>query len=206
MRRFVVLFSVATLSLVGGVIGTSAVVSGSTDTTVPSDAATEVHPVVGTWDLVETADPEHPFVLAFSADGNVVSLEEGEVSLGVWETTGPTSAALTITQQIPPEEISGVEGASLIIRATIEVAPDGQSLTADYTVEPGGMEWIPAGTEYGPGHLTGTRVVVEPMGTPDGSLEELFSDEESTEGTEVAAPPATEMAPPATEMAPPTTS
>ena len=45
----------------------------------------------------------------------------------------------------PPEEISGVEGASFIIRATFEVAPDGQSLTADYTVEPGGMEWIPAG-------------------------------------------------------------
>ena len=204
MRRLVVLFSAATLSLVGGVIGTSAVASGSTDTTVPSDAAMAVHPIIGTWDLTVVEDPESPFVATFAADGNFVQVEEGEVSLGVWEPMGPTTAALTITQPIPPEEISGVEGASFIIRATFEVATDGQSLTADFTIEPAGMEWIPTGTEYGPGHLTGTRVVVQPMGTPDASLEELFSDEE---GTETAAPPATEMTPPATEMAaPPTTS
>ena len=50
-----------------------------------------------------------------------------------------------------------------------------------------------------PAHLTGTRVVVEPIGTPVGSLEELFSElEEGTEGTAVAE--ATEVA------APPTTS
>jgi hypothetical protein len=197
MRRLVVVFSAAALSLVGGVIGTSAVASESTDPTVPSDAATDVHPVVGTWNLSDIADPEHPFVVAFSADGNVVGVEEGVVSLGVWEATGPTSAALTITQPIPADELAGVEGASLTIRATFEVASDGLSLTADYTVETVGMDWMPAGAEWGPGHLTGTRVVVEPMGTPVGSLEELFSEEESTEGTaeveatEVAAPPTT---------------
>src|SRR5262245_17880367 len=41
MRRLVVLFSAATLSLVGGVIATSAVASGSTPATEPSSAATE---------------------------------------------------------------------------------------------------------------------------------------------------------------------
>ena len=98
--------------------------------------------MVGTWDLTETAAPRGPvtFVLAFSADGNVLSAGEGEVGLGVWEATGPTSAALTITQPIPAEELDGVEGASFTIRATFEVDPDGQSLTADYTVEAVGMD------------------------------------------------------------------
>jgi hypothetical protein len=73
-------------------------------------------------------------------------------------------------------------------------------LTADYTLEGSGIEGVPPG-EYGPGQVTGTRVVVEPMGTPVGSLEDLFGGfEEGTEvtsgtamseGTEVAAPPTT---------------
>jgi hypothetical protein len=197
MRRLVVLFSVATLSLVGGVIGTSAVASASTDTTVPFDSATEAHPMVGTWALSDTTDPENPstFVAAFSSDGTFVQVEEGETGVGVWEPTGPTSAALTFSDTDPPEE----GGGTFTIRATIEVAPDGQSLTADYTVEVSGVEGVPTG-EFGPGQVTGTRVVVEPMGTPVGSLDELFGsfEEEGTEGTEAAAPPATEMAPPTT--------
>ena len=198
MRRLVVLFSAATLSLLGGVIGASAVASGATDTTLPS--STEAHPMIGMWVLSDASDPENPapFVAAFGAGGTFVSVEEGEVSLGVWEPTGPTSAALTITGQLPPEDAGGVEGATLTIRATFEVAPDGQSVTADYTVEVGGVEGMPTG-EHGPGSVTGTRVAVEPMGTPVGSLDELFGGfEEATEGTAVAE--ATEVA------APPTTS
>ncbi len=196
MRRLVTLFSAATLLLVGGVIGTSAVASGATDTTLPS--STEAHPLVGTWMISDTSDPENPspFVAAFSADGTFVQVEEGDVGLGVWEPTGPTSAALTITEQLSAEEM-GIEGASFTLRATIEVAPDGQSLTAEYTVELSGAEGAPTG-EYGPGSATGTRVVVEPMGTPVGSLEELFGAfEEGTEGTAMAE---------STEVAPPTTS
>jgi hypothetical protein len=105
--------------------------------------------------------------------------------------TGATSAGLTVTEQNPPDE----GGGTITIRATIEVAPDGQSLTADFTVEVSGIEGMPTG-EYGPGSVTGTRVVVEPMGTPVGSLDELFGGfEEGTEGTamaegtEVTAPP-----------------
>ena len=113
MRRLVTLFSAATLSILGGVVVTSAVASGATDSTLPG--STEPHPLIGTW-VTEAADPEHPFVLAFSADGNAVSLEEGDVSLGVWEATSPTSGALTITEQMPPDEVGGVEGATLTIR------------------------------------------------------------------------------------------
>jgi hypothetical protein len=207
MRRLVVLFSAATLSLVGGVIGASAVASGSTATTEPS--STEAHPIIGTWVLTDTSDPEgEPSLVAFTADGIFVDVESDSIGLGVWEATGPTSAALTFTGQNPPDE----GGGSFTIRATFEVAPDGQSLTADYTLEGSGIEGVPPG-EYGPGQVTGTRVVVEPMGTPVGSLEDLFGGfEEGTEvvegtavaegtevtsgtamseGTEVAAPPTT---------------
>jgi len=44
-------------------------------------------------------------------------------------------------------------------------------------------EGAPAG-EYGPGSVTGTRIVVEPMGTPAGSFDDLFGQFE--EGTEPA--------------------
>jgi hypothetical protein len=200
MRRLVVLFWVATLSLVVGVIGTSAVASGSTATTEPSSAATEGHPVLGTWTLTDSSDPANPstFVASFSGVGNYVQVQDGDVGLGVWEATGPTSAALTFTEQDPPEE----GGGSFTIRATIEVAPDGQSLSAEFTIEVSGVEGVPTG-EYGPGSVTGTRVVVEPMGTPVGSLEDLFGGfEEGSEGTEAvdgtAVAEATEVATPPT--------
>ena len=42
----------------------------------------------------------------------------------------------------------------------------------------------PVGGTVGPDSVTGTRIVVEPMGTPTGSLEDLFGQFE--EGTEPA--------------------
>ena len=196
MRRFI-MFSAATLSLVGGVIGTTAVASASTDTTVPSDAATEVHPIVGTWALNDVGPLEDEgFTGAFLAEGVYVEVDTGNVSIGVWEATGPATAAMSYT--------STDEEGSATVRASITV--DGDTLTAEYTLEFVG-EGAPSG-EYGPGQVTGTRVVVEPIGAPVGSIEELFSsfEEEGPEGTDGAAPPATEAAAPATEMAPPTTS
>jgi hypothetical protein len=198
MRRFVTLFSAATLSLVGGVIATSAVASGTTATTEPSSTAgTEAHPIVGTWNT-ETSSGD-PGEVVFSADGTLVSLDSEDVSLGVWEATGPSAVALMFSGLIPAEE-TGSAGASFTIRATLEVAPDGQSFSGDYTAELSGMEGMPTG-EYGPDSVTGTRVVVEPMGTPVGPIEELFgSFEQGTdvvegtavaEATEVAAPPTT---------------
>ena len=206
MRRFVVLFSVATLSLVGGVIGTSAVASGSTDTTPPSEVAATAHPIIGTWLL--TVDPESPpELIAFHADGTLHEASvDGSTGMGAWEATGPNSINLTMT------EVD--EGGFAVVRAAGEVSVDGQGFTADYTIE--FTEDGVATGEYGPGQVTGTRINVEPMGEPIGSLDDLFSqfeEEEGTEGTEAAAPPATAAtegteaaAPPATEMAPPTSS
>jgi hypothetical protein len=211
MRRLVTLFSAATLSLVGGVIGTSAVASGATATTEPpSTAGTEAHPIVGTWNT-ETSSGD-PGDVVFSADGSVVSVDSDGATLGVWEPTGPSTVALMFSGLIPAEE-AGSGGGRFTIRGTLEVAADGQSFSGDYTVELSGVEGMPTG-EYGPDSVTGTRVVVEPMGTPVGPIEELFgSFEEGTEvveGTAVAE--ATEVAEgtamtEATEVtAPPTTS
>jgi hypothetical protein len=202
MRRLVVLFSAATLSLVGGVIATSAVASASTATTEPSSdtataTATEAHPIVGTWNT-ETSSGD-PGDVMFSADGTLVSVDTEDVSLGVWEATGPSTVNLMFSGLIPAEE-SGSGGGRFIIRATLEVAPDGQSFSGDYTVEvTAEFEGAPPAGEYGPDSVTGTRVVVEPMGTPVGPIDELFG----PEGTE--APTGTAMAPATTEMAAPAT-
>jgi hypothetical protein len=205
MRRLVVLFSAATLSLVGGVIATSAVTSASTATTEPSSdtatataTATEAHPIVGTWNT-ETSSGD-PGDVMFSADGTLVSVDTEDVSLGVWEATGPSTVNLMFSGLIPAEE--GGSGGRFIIRATLEVAPDGQSFTGDYTVEvTADFEGAPPAGEYGPDSVTGTRVVVEPMGTPVGPIDELFGGFE--EGTE--APTGTAIAPATTEMAAPAT-
>jgi hypothetical protein len=189
MRRLVTLCSAANLSIVGGAIATSAVESGTTATTEPSSTVgTEAHPIVGTWNTDSAVRNRSPWEtlsgpgdVVFSADGTLVSLDSEDVSLGVWEPTGPSTVALMFSGLIPVEEL-GIAGARITIRATHEVAPDGQSFSGDYTAELSGSEAMPTG-EYGPDSVTGTRVVVEPMGTPVGPIEELWrSFEEATGG------------------------
>src|SRR5262245_26630429 len=100
MRRLVVLLSAAIVSLAGGVIGISAGAAASTDTTVPSDAATAVNPIVGTWTLTEVGGPEDepPFTAAFLSDGIYIEVDTGNVGIGVWEATGPDTVAMTFTE------------------------------------------------------------------------------------------------------------
>jgi hypothetical protein len=100
----------------------------------------------------------------------------------VWEPTGPSSAAVTFVDQIP----DGAGGlVTETVRGVVEVAPDGQSFTAEFTVEESGGGF-PEG-ECGPGSVRATRMAVEPMGTPAGTLDDLFAG--FSEGTE--APPTT---------------
>ncbi len=84
-----------------------------------------------------------------------------------------------------------------MIRAAGDVSEDGQSFTAEFTIEFTG-EGAPTG-EYGPGHVTGTRINVEPMGTPAGSLEDLFAQFE--EGTAPAGTAPVETTPGDTAVA-----
>ena len=83
------------------------------------------------------------------------------IGVGVWESTGPDTGIMTF---VAPADGQGGAVARLTVRAGFRVAADGQSLTATYTVEYSGGG-TPAG-QMGPGAASGTRVVVEPMGSP----------------------------------------
>ena len=178
MRRLSVVIAILAVALIG--IGT--VVTSSR--TSAQDAADQ-HPLVGAWQLdSDTEDPQNPPELAIaSADGSWVGVEvDGAVSLGRWESTGPQTANLTVWDLGFNEEVGFI--GSFILRATIEVAADGQSFTASYTgefIQPDGATM----GEYGPGTATASRLSVEPMGTPVGSFEELFA---QFEGSPEASP------------------
>jgi hypothetical protein len=160
MRQISVLAALAVL--VGLVALSRAPGTGAQD---PTPAAAG-HPIVGAWlvrDVEDSSAP--PFRLVFLADGVVIQVDPsaGE-HVGVWSPTGPRAFALTV-QQV-------VHGGIATIRGAGEVAADGQGFGVAYTIEfaPGGG----AGTgQYGPGHIAGTRLAVEPMGTPVGPLSAL---------------------------------
>jgi hypothetical protein len=183
MRRLTILVTVCSLILVG-LVGRAAF-TGSSAAQDSTPMAMTGHPVVGTWLLLDDDDPEsEPSLVVFTSDGVYQQTDyDGTTGFGVWEATGPTSAAMTFLIQFPDDE--GNFGGSATIRASIEVDPDGQRFTAAYTLENTG-EGFPAG-EYGPGAVTATRMQVEPMGTPVGTFEDLFSQFED-EGAPEASP------------------
>lgn len=117
------------------------------------------HPIAGAWvvhDVEDAAAP--PFRLTFLADGLLIQVDPsaGE-HVGVWTPAGARTFTLTLQQVVQ----SGIA----TIRGNGEVAADGWSFTVAYTIEfaPGGG----SGTgQYGLGHITGTREMIEPMGTP----------------------------------------
>jgi hypothetical protein len=67
-----------------------------------------------------------------------------------------------------------VEPVKAVVRRITRVSEDGQSWTAEYTLELTGEDAPPG--EYGPGSATATRINVEPMGTPAAPVEALFPD------------------------------
>jgi hypothetical protein len=162
------------------VTGESMVVESS----IVEQAAAENHPIVGTWLYTpeSTATGQrHP--AAFNSDGTFWQADAANVvGIGVWEPTGPNSVTVTFVDQVPLEA-GGF--ATETIRASIEVTPDGQSWTAEFTVEVSGGGF-PEG-QYGPGTVSATRMAAEPPGTPAGTFDELVPG--VSEGTE--APPTT---------------
>ena len=103
---------------------------------------------------VEEFPEDPPQLIAFHADGTYQeSSADGTTGIGSWEATGPTSINLTFIEMFPIDEEGSV--GMQTIRAAGEVSEDGQSFTAEFTIEFTG-EGAPAG-EYGPGHVTGTR-------------------------------------------------
>ena len=182
MRRVPVLVLVMLVALVG-IVALSR--SGAATAHDATPDAKDHHPVVGTWLAdTDTDDPESlPSTFIFSADGAFQEVNaEGDVGLGRWEATGDRSVGLTIWFFGTDED--GEFGGTAVVRAEGEVSEDGQTFTATYT-----LEFVdPDGTgtgQYGPANAMGTRLAVEPMGSPVGSMSDLF---EQFEGTPEATP------------------
>jgi hypothetical protein len=177
MRRISFLALITLISLIAiGALGRTADTSAHDEAT-PGAMANQ--PFVGTWQLdTDTDDPENPPELAIvSADGSYVEIDaEGGVGVGSWESTGDLTANLTIRFLNTDEE--GFAGLA-IVRAEGEVAEDGQSWTASYTLEFVAPDGTTTG-EYGPASAHAMRLPVEPMGSPVGSLTDLFEEFQGT--------------------------
>jgi hypothetical protein len=149
------------------------------------EVATEGHPLVGTWFLDNgtgnLTDALDTFII--HADGTYIEANaDGTVRLGVWEATGPTTATLTI--EAYSRDATGANLGAIIIRLTIELNPDGNSYTAEGTIElirPDGSRSGQAGPATG----TATRMVVEAPSAPVITLDELFG---GSAGTAEATP------------------
>ena len=113
----------------------------------------------------------------FNLGGTFMELEFDQgvptVAVGAWQPTGEQTVQLTIWSR-------GPDGTA-VVRADIEVAGDGQTLTASYTVQFTSPDGTMDTGEVGPFTATGTRLAVEPQGTPvAGSFEEIFGTPEGT--------------------------
>lgn len=142
------------------------------------------HPAAGSW-LVSTdpGDAEYsPRLMTLAADGTAMFVSgQKATAVGAWQPTGDTSAAASFT-------VVTDGPAYIVIRAAIDLAPDGQSFSGTYTLE---AVFDPAGGgtsgEIGPGTIDGTRLVAQAPGTPVASFEEFFPPAEGTPGATPAA-------------------
>lgn len=137
------------------------------------DAGTEGHPLVGTWYLdTDAQDPANALeIFILHADGTYVEANaDGSVRLGAWEATGPTTANLTIVAYTKDE---GANLGATMIRLAITLNPDGNSYTAEGTIELIGPDGSTSG-QAGPATGAATRLVVEGPGTSVMTLDELF--------------------------------
>lgn len=155
MRRWILVALILGVFVFGG--GGSAIAR--------QDAPAPVHPIVGTWLAdTDTEDPENtPETFIFTGDGGYFGSDPEGATLGVWEATGPSTANLTFSA-IESDEENGFYG-TFIVRAAFEVSADGQSFTAEYTMEFVSSDGVSTG-EAGPGTAVGTRVAAEAPGTP----------------------------------------
>lgn len=175
MRRpwfLVVLFVLVTMST--GVLASRPSVAQEATPAVMSR-----HPLVGAWildgDVDDPANP--PELIVFTADGLYIAADAfGGNTIGVWEPTGARTAAITLGFRLAGAE---PPGGMVHVRGTVEVAEGGQRFTAPYTLEIVTPDGARSG-EYGPGAAAGTRMVIEPMGEPRGTLAELWGSLQAT--------------------------
>ncbi|CAN5498709.1 hypothetical protein BH24CHL9_BH24CHL9_09730 [soil metagenome] len=130
----------------------------------------ERHPVVGAWIGDPTPqdpnDPEELYV--FNQDGTLHGFTNFGPSVGTWESTGERSIDLTFALKL-----EGGAGLAMV-RASSEVAEDGQSLSSTYTVEfPAALAGTFPEGELGPATFEAQRINLEPMGEPVAPFEPL---------------------------------
>ena len=168
---------VAVVALAVLIVGTVAFRPASAQEATPT-AMTD-HPLVGAWILDrDTTHGTNPLqLIVATADGLYLGVEYGgRTAAGVWEATGPRTAAVTLRVTAADQGVPFVGLA--IIRGTVEVAEDGLSFTAPYTLEVVGPDGTLSG-EYGVTTARGTRITLqdvaelEDMGVPVGTLSEL---------------------------------
>lgn len=157
MRRLSAATSILAISLL--------MIGGLASATVAKDdsLSTATSPAVGTWLLTIVEQPTAPpTLMTIHADGTYLQWDTAAAGIGSWEATGPNTGALSYDQY-------GLDDTGAIghttVRATFEVAPDGNNLTAAYTVEYVGADGSDTG-EMGPGTAMAVRIPVSPMGTP----------------------------------------
>ena len=138
----------------------------STPGTAAQDA-TPPHPLVGAWLVASPGDPSRTLGLnTFGADGTALfTPEDGRAFHGVWESTGPRTAALTVVGLAFDPFDPAVRIGIVTVRGSVEVDDAGQGFHAnseDHLTAPDGT--VTAGLSNA---VVGTRITVQPMGTPD---------------------------------------
>jgi len=146
-------------------------IGGGRFATAQDDGPAE-HLARGSWNVTsDPGDAEYsPRLVILSADGGAIFVSGYEnTGIGAWEPTSETTASVTFT-------VVTDGPAQIVIRANIEVSPDGQAFTGTFTNE---ILFDPAGGgtsgEIGPGTLSGTRLSAEAPGTPTQTFEEFFA-------------------------------
>lgn len=144
------------------------------------------HPFIGTWlaDRLPEVETNPPEVTVVGPGGTFISADPEGASYGSWVPTGERSADVTFLVPFTDPEAGFVGYAT--VRASVEVAEDGQSFAGTYTFEPPAAfaeaMGIPAG-QLGPGNVTAQRIAVEPMGEPIGPLPD-FAEAPAVESAE----------------------
>lgn len=164
------------------VLGSGAVVGGGFVAAQGSAQASQ--PAVGSWMIHRTpanavAWPNELLVL--NADGTVLEYGAYQTTgVGAWEATGERTATVSFT-------LTSDGPAYVVIRASIEIAPDGKTLTGTYTAE---FIFDPEhnGTsgQIGPGGITGERLTAQAPGTPVQSFDVFLPPAGTPEATPAA--------------------
>lgn len=131
------------------------------------------HPAVGAW-MIEPVAMEPPELFTAAADGIVVNAGPDGTGYGAWASTGDHTADVTfLSPMVDPE--AGFLG-FVTIRASVEVADDGQRFsgtwTAEFPADVAEAMGMPAG-ELGPSDVSGVRIVVDPMGEAVAPMPEM---------------------------------